>query len=90
MTMNPVIHFEMPAENRKRMIEFYTRAFGWKTEQMGADMNNYVVVHTTENDANGRPKAPGAINGGFYEKTSDPTFGPQMKCLQCVEGVAGL
>ena len=66
--MNPVVHFEIPAEDRKRISEFYTKAFGWKTEQMGEDMGNYVVVMTTDSDKNG-PKKPGAINGGFFEKT---------------------
>lgn len=69
--MNPVVHFEMPAENRKRMADFYTKAFGWKTEQLGADMGNYIVVTTSETDESGRPKMPGSINGGFYEKTDD-------------------
>jgi predicted enzyme related to lactoylglutathione lyase len=70
--MNPVVHFEMPAENKKRMIEFYTNVFGWQTQQLGPDMGEYVVVTTTEPDANGRPKTPGAINGEFYQKTDDP------------------
>jgi hypothetical protein len=30
------------------------------------------VVSTTESDEKGRPKTPGAINGGFYQKTDDP------------------
>ena len=34
--MNPVIHFEMPAEDKKRMSNFYTNVFGWQTQQMGA------------------------------------------------------
>jgi predicted enzyme related to lactoylglutathione lyase len=66
--MNPVVHFEMPAENTKRMADFYTKVFGWQAQVMGEDMGNYVVVTTTEPDSNGRPKAPGAINGGFYPK----------------------
>lgn len=70
--MNPVVHFEMPAENRKRMAEFYTRAFGWKTEQLGKEMGDYIVVTTSEADSKGRPKNPGMINGGFYQKTDDP------------------
>lgn len=70
--MNPVVHFEMPAENRKRMAEFYTKVFGWKTEQLGPEMGEYIVVTTSEADANGRPKNPGMINGGFYQKTDDP------------------
>ena len=68
--MNPVVHFEMPAEDRKRMAQFYTKAFGWQTEMLGPDMNDYVVVTTTESDDNG-PKTPGAINGGFFPKKED-------------------
>jgi len=70
MKMNPVVHFEMPAEDRKRMTDFYTRVFGWQAQQMGPEMGNYVVVTTTESDDKG-PKKPGSINGGFFEKTND-------------------
>jgi predicted enzyme related to lactoylglutathione lyase len=68
--MDPVVHFEMPAEDRKRMAQFYTKAFGWQTQMMGADMSDYVVVTTTESDDNG-PKKAGAINGGFFPKKKD-------------------
>jgi predicted enzyme related to lactoylglutathione lyase len=68
--MNPVVHFEMPAEDRKRMADFYTKVFGWKTEQLGEDMGNYVLATTTDSDEKG-PKRPGAINGGFFQKTDD-------------------
>jgi uncharacterized protein len=68
--MNPVVHFEMPAEDRKRMADFYTKVFGWKTQQLGEDMGNYVLATTTDSDENG-PKKPGAINGGFFQKTDD-------------------
>jgi len=69
--MNPVVHFEMPAEDRNRMAVFYTKAFGWKTHMLGEDMGNYVVVTTTETDENGMIKNPGAINGGFYPKNDE-------------------
>ena len=69
--MNPVVHFEMPAENRKRMAEFYSKTFGWQTQQLGPEMGEYVVVSTTESGDDGRPKMTGAINGGFYQKTDD-------------------
>jgi predicted enzyme related to lactoylglutathione lyase len=69
-TMNPVVHFEMPAENRQRMADFYSKTFGWQTQMLGQDMGNYVVATTTESDEKG-PKKPGAINGGFYTKTDD-------------------
>lgn len=69
--MCPVVHFEMPADDKKRMSSFYSKAFGWKTEQMGSDMSDYVVVTTTPSGKNGRPSEPGAINGGFFQRTSD-------------------
>jgi len=68
--MNPVVHFELPAEDQKRMVDFYSKAFGWQSQVMGPDMGNYVVVQTTESDEKSRrPKAPGTINGGFFPKS---------------------
>ena len=69
--MNPVVHFEMPAENKKRMTDFYTKAFGWQTQQLGPEMGNYVLVQTSETEENGFPKERGRINGGFFEKSKD-------------------
>lgn len=71
MKMSPVVHFEMPAEDRKRMADFYTRVFGWRTQQLGPEMGNYVLVETTEAGENGFPKDPGRINGGFTDKSRD-------------------
>jgi uncharacterized protein len=68
--MNPVVHFEMPYDNRKRMAAFYESAFGWQTQMLGEDMGNYVLATTTETDENG-PKRPGAINGGFFPNKPD-------------------
>ena len=72
--MDPVIHFEIPASDSKRMAKFYETAFGWKTQQLGAEMGNYVVVSTTETDEKNRPKTPGAINGGFFQKSNDNQY----------------
>lgn len=69
--MNPVIHFEMPAEDRNRMAKFYSGVFGWQTQMMGEEFGNYVTVSTTDTGPDGRPKSPGAINGGFYPKSPD-------------------
>ena len=69
--MNPVVHFEMPASDRGRMTKFYETVFGWKTQQLGSEMGDYVVVSTTEVDEQNRPKIPGAINGGFFQKSDD-------------------
>jgi uncharacterized protein len=70
--MNSVVHFEMPAKDTKRMSDFYSRTFGWQTQQLGADMGSYVLATTAESDERGRPKQGGAINGGFYPRTEDP------------------
>jgi uncharacterized protein len=66
--MNPVVHFELPAENIKRMSDFYKKVFGWKSQMFGAEEGQYVVVTTSETDKSGRPKMTGTINGGFYKK----------------------
>jgi predicted enzyme related to lactoylglutathione lyase len=72
MKKNPVVHFEMPAEDTKRMADFYTKVFGWHTQMMGADMGNYVVAMTTDTDKTTmRPTTPGAINGGFFKKSEE-------------------
>ena len=71
--MNPVVHFEMPAEDRKRMVDFYSRTFGWETNQLGADFGDYIVVMTSESDQKG-PKEPGRINGGFFQRTKDNQY----------------
>lgn len=68
--MCPVVHFEMPAEDRNRMAAFYQKAFGWKVQMLGPEMGDYVLVTTAESDV--KPGAPaGAINGGFFPKKPD-------------------
>lgn len=68
--MDPVVHFEMPYENRERMVKFYQSAFGWRAEMLGEEMGHYAVVTTAESDA--KPRAPaGTINGGFFPKNPD-------------------
>ncbi len=47
MKMNPVVHFEMPYENRERLIKFYTKVFGWQMQKLGKDMGDYVTAATT-------------------------------------------
>src|SRR5690349_24315241 len=79
-TMDSVVHFEMPYDDRERMAKFYQSAFGWQTQMLGQDMNNYVLAVTTETGDAG-PKNPGAINGGFYERK------PEIGRASCRERV---
>jgi len=69
--MDPVVHFEMPYEDRQRAADFYSNAFGWKAQMLGPEMGDYVTVATSELDENGFPKKPGSINGGLYKKPED-------------------
>ena len=69
---NPVVHFEMGYKDKQRMVDFYSKVFGWQAKMMGPEMGNYVVVQTSETDEKGMVKKPGAINGGFYQKTENP------------------
>src|SRR5215510_16286441 len=68
--MNPVVHFEFPYQEQRRIARFYEQAFGWRSEALGEQMGNYVKATTTESDESG-PKQPGAINGGFYARKPD-------------------
>ncbi len=73
MKMNPVVHFEMPATDKKRAKKFYEEAFGWEMTQFGPEMGEYLLATTTPTDKKTNiPKDPGTINGGFFQK---PTQG---------------
>jgi uncharacterized protein len=76
--MNSVVHFELPARDRKRMADFYTEAFGWNARMLGEEMGNYVTVATVETDENGMPLRPGAINGGLYPVGDEKNHYPSL------------
>jgi predicted enzyme related to lactoylglutathione lyase len=64
----------MPLEDRKRCSEFYAKVFGWKMQQLGPEMGDYLLANTSETDKNGMVKNPGNINGGFYQKGTSGTI----------------
>jgi predicted enzyme related to lactoylglutathione lyase len=72
MKKNPVVHFEMPYINPKRVSKFYEKAFGWDMQYL-PDMGKYVMAYTSEMTKNNMHKKKGAINGGFYPKSK--TYG---------------
>lgn len=68
--MNPVVRFELPYFDAKRVAKFYQSACGWITQELGEEMGNYIHAHTAETDA--KPGLPvGAINGELYPSTSE-------------------
>jgi predicted enzyme related to lactoylglutathione lyase len=80
---NPVVHFELPADDRQKLASFYSDVFGWDTTFLGEEMGNYVTVKTAETDQNNMIKQPGAINGGIYVKGQ----GTQSNCPSLVIAV---
>jgi len=76
---NPVVHFEMPYEDAKRVSDFYRAAFGWGMNLIpGEEMGNYITAQTAETDENRMVRRPGAINGGFYPKSSAMNQNPSV------------
>lgn len=69
--MDRVVHFEIPAENLERAKKFYSENFGWKLNQFGPEMGNYVLVHTGPTDEHGMPQDRAFINGGLMPR--DPS-----------------
>ncbi len=84
MKMNPVVHFEMPTKNKKRVKKFYEVAFGWEMDQLGKEMGHYLLATTTPLDKNRMHKEKGAINGGFFQ------YGPEGKIPHLVISVDDL
>jgi hypothetical protein len=68
--MHPVVHFEIPYDDRERMAAFYRSAFGWTLQMLGEEMGHYVLAITATTDV--KADAPrGAINGGFFPRSPD-------------------
>jgi len=74
---NPVVHFEMPYEDANRVVDFYKTAFGWNMKTTSEEMGNYITAETTETK-DMRATTPGAINGGFFQKSDSPAQYPSV------------
>jgi predicted enzyme related to lactoylglutathione lyase len=68
-TVDKVVHFEIPFENKERAMKFYSQCFDWKLTDMAA--MNYVMAQTVATGEDQRPKEPGAINGGLFERPKE-------------------
>ena len=64
--MAKVIHFEIPAENPERAIEFYKKVFGWKIDKWEGEFD-YWLVEAGEEDEPG-------INGAIKPKEFGSTI----------------
>jgi predicted enzyme related to lactoylglutathione lyase len=55
-----VIHFEIPADNPERAVQFYQQVFGWKIQKWAGHADYWLAT-------TGEDKEPG-INGAIAEK----------------------
>lgn len=72
--MGRVVHFEIHAKDMSAITKFYSEVFDWKTQVMGPEMGNYVIVTTGVS----KPGAmwPG-INGGITPRHGEPAKGDE-------------
>lgn len=67
--LNPIVHFEIPADDVERAMKFYEGIFGWKINKFDMPSGDpYYGVATCEMNEKGMAKTPGAINGGLMKR----------------------
>ena len=71
-SMDKVVHFEIPVDDRERAKGFYSSVFEWELNDndMGGGIV-YTSIRTVPTDERQMPKEPGAINGGIMNRTAD-------------------
>jgi hypothetical protein len=65
------VHFEIPADNPERAIEFYSSIFGWTFSKWGGPMEYWLIT-------TGEPAEPG-INGGLLRRQD-----PNQPCVNTI------
>ena len=59
--MDPVVHFELPADDRERANQFYTSVFGWEIDPIPVNGDTYLTATTSPIDDEHMHEAAGAI-----------------------------
>jgi predicted enzyme related to lactoylglutathione lyase len=65
------VHFEIPADNPRRAIDFYSKVFGWKFQKWEGPMDYWLIT-------TGETTEPG-INGGLLQRQH-----PEQPCVNTV------
>lgn len=65
---NPIVHFEIPADNVERAKKFYEELFGWEIKKFDYEGEPYYMIKTVEANEKGMVKMPGSINGGMMKR----------------------
>lgn len=68
---DPVVHFEIPADDLDRARGFYAETFGWTVTSYPG--TGYTLLTTAPMGDDGRPAVPGSINGGMLQRQTPVT-----------------
>jgi len=77
MVVDPVRSFNLPVEDMRRAVDFYSSTYGWNLEAIRGSGGDYHHAITTETNEDGIPLERGAVNGGLFKKGThgiDSTF----------------
>ncbi len=72
-----VVHFEIPANDVKKLQEFYEKVLGWKITKAPMPGVEYYTIATVPTDEKGMLQRPG-VNGGLYPRTQGMQGAPQV------------
>src|SRR5207244_625616 len=64
---HPVVHFEIPADDPRKLIDFYSKVFGWTIKPIGGPIGYWTVETVGAGEV--------GINGGLMKKAG-PNQGP--------------
>ena len=69
---HPVVHFEIPADDPQKLIDFYSKVFGWTIKPIGGPMGYWTIETVGAGEV--------GINGGLMKKV-----GPNQSALNYVQ-----
>jgi len=75
-----VVHFEIPANDIKKLQKFYENVLGWKITKAPMPDVEYYIIATVPTDDKGMLQRPG-VNGGLYPRTSGMQDAPQVNYI---------
>ncbi len=66
---NPIVHFELPADDSARASAFYKEVFGW--DIVPVPEMKYTILRGAEVDKENMYTEKGQINGGMFDRSDD-------------------
>jgi predicted enzyme related to lactoylglutathione lyase len=75
-----VVHFEIPANDVKKLQKFYENVLGWKITKAAMPDVEYYNIATVPTDEKGMLQRPG-VNGGLYPRAAGMQGAPQVNYI---------